>query len=297
MNNISENTFQNATGKIDYTLMNDYMFRAVLQENKKVLKGLISSLLHLPDKSIKSTNILNPIELGKVFDDKTFVLDVKVLLNDASIINLEMQVVNQKFWSNRSLSYLCSIFQNLESGDDYSQIKPAYHIGILDFSPFPQYPEFYATNKMMNIKKHYIYNDNFTLNVLDLNHIELATDEDKAYKTDYWAKLFKAKTWEDLKMLAQKNNTMKEACETVYKLNQDESVRFWCEMREEGHRILRTYDTLLKESEEKLAKKDAIIAEKDEKLAEKDEKLAEKDEKLAEKDAIIAELQAKLTKE
>lgn len=97
-------------------------------------------------------------------------------------------------WRNHSLSYLCSIFQNLESGDDYSQIKPVYHIGILDFSPFPQYPEFYSTNKMMNIKKHYIYNDNFTLNVLDLNHIELATNEDKTYKINYWAKLFKAKT-------------------------------------------------------------------------------------------------------
>lgn len=97
-------------------------------------------------------------------------------------------------WRNHSLSYLCSIFQNLESGDDYSQIKPVYHIGILDFSPFPQYPEFYSTNKMMNIKKHYIYNYNFTLNVLDLNHIELATNEDKTYKINYWAKLFKAKT-------------------------------------------------------------------------------------------------------
>ena len=35
---------------------------------------------------------------------------------------------------------------------------------------------------MMTIKKHYIYNDNFTLNVLDLNQIELATKEEKAYK-------------------------------------------------------------------------------------------------------------------
>lgn len=33
--------------------------------------------------------------------------------------------------------------------------------------------------------------------MLDISQIELATDEDKAYKMDYWAKLFKAKTWED----------------------------------------------------------------------------------------------------
>ncbi len=273
MNNIQQFTFQNATGKIDYTLMNDYMFRAVLQENEIVLKGLISSLLHLPSGAIQSTTILNPIELGKTFNDKTFVLDIKVLLNDETIINLEMQVAKQDFWTNRSLSYLCSIFQNLESGDDYSNVKPAYHIGILDFSPFPDYPEFYATNQMINVKKHYIYNGNFTLNVLDLNQIHLATEEDKAYKIDYWAKLFKAKTWEELRMLAQKDNAFKETCETVYKLNQNEEVRYLCEMREEGQRILRTYESLLKM---------------------KDEKLAETAAALAEKDAMIATLQAQL---
>ena len=212
MNNFQGNTFQNATGKIDYTLMNDYMFRAVLQENEIVLKGLISSLLHLPPGAIQSTTILNPIELGKSFNDKTFVLDVKVLLNDKSIINLEMQVANQAFWANRSLSYLCSIFQNLESGDDYSQVKPAYHIGILDFSPFPDYPEFYATNQMMNVNQHYIYNDNFTLNVLDLNQIHLATEKDKASKIDYWAKLFKAKTWEDKSLEVIKNVSTGKQC-------------------------------------------------------------------------------------
>ncbi|MDE6913413.1 MAG: Rpn family recombination-promoting nuclease/putative transposase [Lachnospiraceae bacterium] len=86
MNNIQEKTFQNATGRIDYTLMNDYMFRAVLQQNENVLKGLISSLLHLNPETIKSTTILNPIELGKVYDEKTFVLDIKVMLNDATIM-------------------------------------------------------------------------------------------------------------------------------------------------------------------------------------------------------------------
>jgi conserved hypothetical protein (putative transposase or invertase) len=212
MRNIQENTFQNATGKIDYTLMNDYMFRAVLQENEKVLKGLVSSLLYLNPVAIKSTIILNPIELGKSFDNKTFVLDVKIMLNNEKIINLEMQVANQAFWANRSLSYLCSIFQNLESGDDYSQVKPAYHIGILDFSPFPDYPEFYATNQMMNVNQHYIYNDNFTLNVLDLNQIHLATEKDKASKIDYWAKLFKAKTWEDKSLEVIKNVSTGKQC-------------------------------------------------------------------------------------
>ena len=39
-------SFEDAEGEIDYTLTNDYMFRAILQSNEKVLRGLISSLLH-----------------------------------------------------------------------------------------------------------------------------------------------------------------------------------------------------------------------------------------------------------
>ena len=34
-------------GRVLYTMKNDYMFRAVLQTNRSVLKSLICSLLHL----------------------------------------------------------------------------------------------------------------------------------------------------------------------------------------------------------------------------------------------------------
>lgn len=180
------------------------MFRAVLERNENVLRGLICSLLRLKAESIRSVTILNPVELGDYYEDKDFVLDVKVMLNNKKIINLEMQVAAQDFWSDRSLLYLCAIFNNLKKGKDYPKVKPVYHIGILNFTPFPKYPEFYATNKMMNIKKLYIYNDKFTLNVLDLTQIQLATEEDKAWRLDYWAELFKASTWEEFSMLAKK---------------------------------------------------------------------------------------------
>lgn len=251
------NTFKNAFGKIDYTLTNDYMFRAVMQENETVLKGLVSSLLHLDFSDIRSVTILNPIALGKAFDEKTFVLDIKVLLNNAMVINLEMQVAGQDFWNDRSLIYLCNIFNNLKSGDDYSHVMPACHIGILDFTPFPEQPEFYATNKMMNVRKHYVYNDKFTLNVLDLRQIDMATDEDKAYKLDYLARLFKARTWEDLRMIAHDDDILEQTCETMYNLNQDEVTRYWCEAREDGLRIMRTIQNQYKAE---IAEKDSIIA-------------------------------------
>ena len=166
-----------ATGPILYNMTNDYMFRAILQKNKKVLKGLICSLLHLQPNEIISVDITNPIELGASIAAKDFVLDIKVMLNDSTLINLEMQVENELNWKDRSLVYLCRTFDQLYTGENYSEAKPAIHIGFLCFTPCKEYPEFYAKYKLLNVKNYHPYSDKFELRVVDLKNIELAIEE------------------------------------------------------------------------------------------------------------------------
>lgn len=105
-------TYLDATGKIPYSMTNDYMFRATVQKRPKILKGLISSLLHLNTTDIVSIEITNPILLGESIKDKGFVLDIHVCLNNNTMLDLEMQVVNEHNWPERSLSYLCRVFDN-----------------------------------------------------------------------------------------------------------------------------------------------------------------------------------------
>ena len=62
-------------------------------------------------------------------------------------------------------------------------------------------------------------------------------------------------------MLAQNDNVFEETCETVYKLNQNNEVRYLCEMREEGQRIMRTYQNMIKRRDAALAENAATIAE------------------------------------
>lgn len=81
--------------------------------------------------------------------------------------------------------------------------------------------EFYAIHKLMNVKNYHIYSDNFTLGVVDLSRIDLATEEDKKYFIDYWAKLFKASN-------------------TIFQLSTDEQIRKQCRDREEYYQDLRT---------------------------------------------------------
>ena len=220
-----------ATGNIDYGLTNDYMFRAILQKSRKTLIGLASALLHLNPEDIKDIEITNPIILGESINAKTFILDVNILLNNSRMLNLEMQVNNLHNWENRSLCYLCSDFSQLNKGDAYEDIKPVINIGILDYTLFEDAPEFYAEFELLNKKTHRRYSDKLGISVLDLTQIDMASDEDKAYGIDTWATVFKAKTWEELRMAVQSNEYMKDAAETLYELNSDETIRQQCEAR------------------------------------------------------------------
>ena len=280
--NQNNTSFEKATGKIPYNMTNDYMFRAVLQENETVLRGLISSLLHLNDSDIVSVEITNPIELGQSIDNKEFWLDINVFLNNNMKINLEMQVVNEHNWTDRSLSYLCRSYDSLYHSQKYTEALPVLHIGFLDYTLFKEAPEFYATYKMMNVKTHQLYSDKLRVSVIDLSHIELATDEDKLYGIDHWASLFKAGTWEELKAMAKENIAYEEAAKTMFKMSSDEYVREQCRRREEYYRQIRTYER--------------DLAEKDTKIAEQSAQLAANEAKITEMEAKIAALTAQLEK-
>jgi predicted transposase/invertase (TIGR01784 family) len=289
--------FEQATGPIDYQFTNDYMFRAILQKNERVLRALICALLHLKPEDIRSIAITNPIELGEASTDKEFILDITILMNNDSFIDLEMQIRRQGYWCERSLSYLCRSFDQLYSGESYSNVGPAIHIGFLDYTPFEDAPEFYATYKLLNVKNHRLYSDKFILGVVDLTHIDLATEEDRDYQVDRWARLFKATTWEELKMIAKNDPAFLEAAKTLYTLNGDETARAKCRARADYERLQNTYriemnqlradkEKLTSENEKLSTEKEQISAEKEQISAEKDQLSMEKNQLSTENDAL-----------
>lgn len=133
MEGISE-ALKKATGIIPYTFLNDYMFRVILQKHKNVLRSIVCACLKLDAGDVQDIVVQNPIELGEAIDDKTFILDINVLLNNNTIINLEMQVLDLKDWPERSLSYLARSYDNVAKGDEYINVKPVYHIGFLNYT-------------------------------------------------------------------------------------------------------------------------------------------------------------------
>ena len=285
---------ERATGEIEYNMTNDYMFRALFQKNNRALKGLLSSLLHMQPDEILSVEITNPIVIGEAIQDKEFRLDIKAMLNGYQQINLEMQVVNRHDWPERSIGYLSRMYNNLQKGDQYIDTKPAIHVGILNFSPFEEQPIFYSRNLLMDVVQHRIYSSKFAVNVLDLSHIELATQEDKNWALDFWARLFKAKTWEEMKMIAKDNEYFTEASNTLCDLYADFNVRERCRDREDYELEQKYLHDTIAQQESMLAQKDSMLEEKDNTIAQQQNMLVQKDDMLAQQTEELAEMKRKI---
>ena len=234
----------NATGEIPEKLTNDIVLHSITQNNKDVLKGLTASLLMLPASEVTDVELMNPIDYRN-YADKEIILDIMALVNDRKIVNVELQmrlVTDSTWWLNRSLLYLCRTFDNLEGGNDYGDIRPSIQVCIVPKDLFSDTePEFYAQYYLKNEQTRHIYTRDFSLRVLYLNHIDMATDADRSSGLDHWAKAFLASTWEDLKGLAERGDVFREVAEEMYTVNADVNQR---SIAEAHRKYVETFTTL-----------------------------------------------------
>lgn len=222
-----------------YGMRNDYMFHAVLQKNEDVLKHLLAALLNIERDSISSCTIVNPIELGKEPDDKDCILDIKLVVNQNRIINIELQIRKQSFWVRRSLLYWARAYDSLKSGDNYDKLVPTYHIGILDFTLFEDRPKFISEYRIIDVEDGYQYTDHLCIKVLELPQLD-AMEGDLSVNPDLikWARVFKADTLEELESLTIGEEVFQKMVFTLKQLSEDEKIRMQCEAREDYERTL-----------------------------------------------------------
>ncbi|MBR0093574.1 MAG: Rpn family recombination-promoting nuclease/putative transposase [Lachnospiraceae bacterium] len=267
---------EKVSGPIRYTLMNDMMFHMVMSRSKRALKGLICALKGLKEKDVKSVKLLTPVDYNEVLN-KHIVMDVRVEMNNAEILDIEVQIGNEYDWIQRSLLYLCRAYDSLDAGEEYENTKPATQVGILNFDLFPEKPEFYAKYLMMNVKNGNIYTPDFALNVLSLKHIELATKEDEENGLVYWAKLFKATTWEELRRLSEVSPVFREVTERMAKSNAELKEKVLLEMHE---RYLHDYASIkghLARAEKELRKQKREVRKRDKEIEQRDLEIEQRD--------------------
>ena len=116
----------------------DLMFKKVFgtSTNTDCLISFLSSLLNI---SIKSLEIENPEPIKLDYASKGIRLDILATLQSEHKVNIEMQVANEGDIDKRALYYWSKIYHSqMQSGSDYSHLKPVYGVYILDFEWFPE---------------------------------------------------------------------------------------------------------------------------------------------------------------
>lgn len=268
------------SGYIGFKMSNDYLFRSIMQKDEETLKNVISAFLDIPPEEIIDVTVTNPIVLGDSLNDKEMHLDVHVILNYMDHLDLEMQTIQHEGWIERSVMYVCSSFGNLSHGDSYQNARGVWQIDFCDFSPFKDFPSFYADFKLINTKNiKNVYTDKLRITNVYLTHIEKADMQDPIEAgLVLWARLFKAKTWEELRMLAQESKYIDQAVSTAWQLSEDDKIREQMRRREENEWI---WNTHLKAEEDAKAEAKAAKAElaEERKVSAKEKKRADDAEK------------------
>lgn len=210
------------------SLKYDFCIKEVM-ENEVVRRYFISDVLHIPLRDIKSVRIINPFLWRRYRKQKLGILDIQLILNDNTKINVEIQLKPQAYWEKRTIFYLAKMFTaDLRRGEAYKKAKKCIAITILDFNIDER--EAYHNKYLLRDDSGKVYTD-----ILELHTIELKKNPIKEQPSplDEWHSLFNAKTEEELDMIKSgtKNRGIIEAVKELKEINLIDSLRYERELR------------------------------------------------------------------
>lgn len=169
----------------------DFAFKEIMND-EKARTGFLSAVLHLEPESIKSTRILNPYLRQTHEDDKLGILDVRVLMNDDTEIDTEIQLSELKVWADRSLFYAAKMYTDqIKPGQKYTVFKKCVSISILDFILFENQKDFYSCFHIMEDTHHFKYTDKMEFHVIELPKLPPELRENSS-RVELWAKFINA---------------------------------------------------------------------------------------------------------
>ena len=213
----------------------DVCFKA-LMNNPKVRKGFIAALLKREPETVKET-VLLPTALRQDYpDDKLGILDVRVMLENGTQIDMEMQVAYFEYWDARILFYLSKMFaEQLKKGDPYEKLKQCIHVSILDFIQFKEEKECCHTISFCDEKSGKKYSDLMEIQILELKKLS-GTDFQREEDIINWMRFLGGKTRKEFEDMARTDEYIGEAYEELKKLSADEQAKLEYEAREKAIR-------------------------------------------------------------
>ena len=127
--------------KTKIPITNDYIFKKIFAKkgNESILKDFLIGVLEIPIEKVK---VEAEVSLEKQLEEnKLGRLDIVAVLNNNTIVNIEIQMVNLHNFIERSLYYWSGNYYNdLKAGENYQKVKRTIAINILDYELFEEGP-------------------------------------------------------------------------------------------------------------------------------------------------------------
>ena len=225
----------------------DFAFKEIMTD-EKARTGFLSAVLKINPEDIKETQILNTNLRKEHEDDKQGILDVRLLLNNDSEIDIEIQLSQLKVWAERALFYLAKMYTDqIAPGQSYKVFKKCINISILDFELFPDETEFYSCFHIREDTRSFIYTDKMEFHLIELPKLPKELKEDSS-DIELWAKFINAERKEEFDMLAQKNKYIESAYKRLQVISQDRQKRLEYEAREKA---ILDHNQMMLEAEER----------------------------------------------
>lgn len=216
-------------------LTDDYIFKRVFayKGNESVLKDFLEALLKIEIKGIKITNPeIIPYEKG----EKRGLLDIKAEINDGTMLDVEMQMKNERNTEERATEYMGKmISEQLQVGEDYQNLKKSIVIFITNYN-FLKRNSYHSVGRMKfdkTLKDEYVNmgyekEDEVASKYIEVHYIELPKFKKKELskftKLDQWMCIF-TQNKEGIMLAEKENKEIKRAINTLDFLSKDPKER------------------------------------------------------------------------
>ena len=216
-------------------LTDDYIFKRVFayKGNESVLKDFLEALLKIEIKRIKITNPeIIPYEKG----EKRGLLDIKAEINDGTMLDVEMQMKNERNTEERATEYMGKmISEQLQVGEDYQNLKKSIVIFITNYN-FLKRNSYHSVGRMKfdkTIEDEYVNmgydeEDEVASKYIEVHYIELPKFKKKELskftKLDQWMCIF-TQNKEGIMLAEKENKEIKRAINTLDFLSKDPKER------------------------------------------------------------------------
>ncbi len=210
--------------KTKLPITNDYIFKRIFAKkgNESILKDFLIAVLEIP---IEKVEVQAEVSLEKELEEnKLGRLDILAILNDNTIVNIEIQVVNPCDFIERSLYYWSGNYYNdLKAGRDYTEVKKTIAINILNYEQFEEGP----FHEIARLKRD--YKDRILTDKLEIHFIQIPKfkKEENGMKTklQQWMQFISQTNPKGVELAMKENKEIRRAKEEYEFLTGKEAER------------------------------------------------------------------------